>query len=155
MLAAGGIALELGIVAAGVVVVLVTMWIAARSRAPRQPAAPAPPPAPATRRVAGPERRSLARAPVARPVIVRRPAGERRTFALDVSAGGVLVAGPSDLMIGELVDLRIDLDEPVQVRAQVVREAPNGMKGLRFDGLGDADRDRLERFVRAAAPQPA
>jgi hypothetical protein len=43
----------------------------------------------------------------------------------------------------------------VRARAEVVRDAPNGMKGLRFAALGDADRDRLERFVRSSAPQPA
>jgi hypothetical protein len=154
MFAAGGVVLELALVAAGVVVVLVTMRIAARSRPPRSAVAPtAPPSAPpvrqATRRIAGP------RAPVARPVVVRRPAGEQRTFALDVSAGGVLVAGPADLAIGDLIDLQMDLDGPVRARAEVVRDAPNGMKGLRFDGLEAADRDRLERFVKSAAPQPA
>jgi hypothetical protein len=86
---------------------------------------------------------------------VRRPAGEQRTFALDVSSGGVLVAGPADLAIGELIELQMDLDGPVRARAEVVRDAPNGMKGLRFAALGDDDRDRLERFVRGAAPQPA
>jgi hypothetical protein len=157
MYAAGGVVLELGLVAAGVVVVLAAIWIAARSRTPRRPDAPAaPPPArPATRRVAGPERRGLVRAPVARPVVVRRPTGEQRTFALDLSTGGVLVAGPSDLMVGELIELQMDLDGPVRARAEVVRDAPNGMKGLRFAALGDADRDRLERFVRSSAPQPA
>ena len=95
------------------------------------------------------------RAPVARPVVVRRDAGEQRTFALDVSTGGLLVAGPSDLAIGELIELQLDCDGPLRARAQVVRDAPNGMKGLRFDGLAEADRDRLERFVRSAAPQPA
>jgi hypothetical protein len=150
MFAAGGVVLELALVAAGVVVVLVTMLIASRSRPPRPLAAPDPPPArPATRRIAGP------RAPVARPVVVRRPAGEQRTFALDVSTGGVLVAGPADLAIGELIELQMDLDGPVRARAEVVRDAPNGMKGLRFADLGDADRDRLERFVRSGAPQPA
>jgi hypothetical protein len=155
MIAAGGIALELGLLAAGVVVVLATMWIASRSRAPKAPSTTAATtPAPATRRIAGPERR-LTRAPVVRPVVVRRPTGERRTFALDLSAGGVLVAGPSDLAVGDLIELQLDLDGPLRTRAQVVRDAPNGMKGLRFDGLADADRDRLERFVRSASAQPA
>jgi hypothetical protein len=150
MFAAGGVVLELALVAAGVVVVLGTMLIASRSRPPMPLATPDPPPArPATRRIAGP------RAPVARPVVVRRPAGEQRTFALDLSTGGVLVAGPSDLMVGELIELQMDLDGPVRARAEVVRDAPNGMKGLRFAALGDADRDRLERFVRSSAPQPA
>jgi hypothetical protein len=152
MFAAGGVVLELALVAAGVVVVLLTMRIASRSRPPTRavaPPAPTPPVRPATRRIAGP------RAPVARPVVVRRPAGEQRTFALDVSSGGVLVAGPADLTVGELIELQMDLDGPVRARAEVVRDAPNGMKGLRFAALGDDDRDRLERFVRGAAPQPA
>ncbi len=154
MFAAGGIAIEVGLVAAGVIVVIAAMLIAARSRTPPGPPAAAAPAA-TVRRVAGPERRALSRAPVVRPVVVRRPAGEQRTFALDVSTGGLLVAGPSDLTVGELVELQLDLDGPVRARAQVVREAPNGMKGLRFDGLAEADRDRVARFVRSATPQPA
>jgi hypothetical protein len=153
MFGAASLTLSIGIVAAGVVVVLGAMIIASRSRgAPRPAPAPAPQPKPATRRIAGPERRDVTRAPVVRPVIVKRPAGEARTFALDVSAGGILLAGPSDLMVGELIDLQLDLDEPLTARAQVVRDAPNGMKGLRFEALGGADRDRLERFVRSAVP---
>jgi hypothetical protein len=155
MLAAGALELELALIGAGVIVVLVTMRIASRPR-PQQPRAaparapePASPARPATRRLAGP------RAPVARPVVVRRPAGEQRTFALDVGPGGLLVAGPSDLAVGELIELQLDLDGPLRARAHVVRDAPNGMKGLRFDGLEAADRDRLQRFVTAAAPQPA
>lgn len=154
MFALADLTLELGLIVAGVVVVLGAMAIASRSRTPRPEAAPAER-VPAPRGAATPERRALPRAPIARPVVVLRRAGEQRTFALDVSTGGVLVAGPADLAVGERIELQLELDGPLRAHAQVVRDAPNGMKGLRFDGLAAADRDRLERFVRSVAPQPA
>ncbi len=156
MFAAGGIALELGLLGAGVVVALAAVAIAARSRSGRADPSPRPPEADgsSTRRVAGPERRMVARAPVARPVVVRRRAGEQRTFAVDIGIGGVLLAGPADLAVGELVELMLDLDGPVQAPAEVVRDGPNGMKGVRFAALDGPARGRLERYVRSA-PQPA
>lgn len=111
------------------------------------------------RRIAGPERRAVQRAAVMRPVVVRRPgqsAAEQRTFALDIGPAGALIAGPANLAVGDLLDLLIDLGEPIGARARVVREAHNGMKGVRFEAIAEADRDRLERFVReGAAVQPA
>jgi hypothetical protein len=80
------------------------------------------------------------------------PGAEQRTFAMDVGVGGLLLAGPSDLAVGEILDLRLDLDQPIGARARVVRETPDGMKGVAFEAIADADRDRLERFVRADQP---
>jgi hypothetical protein len=83
---------------------------------------------------------------------VRRDLGEQRTFALDVSSGGVLLAGPADLTIGEVLDVRVDLGEQVGGRGRVVRVTPDGCKGIAFEELGDDDRARLERYVTAGQP---
>lgn len=96
------------------------------------------------------ERRTMGRAPVVRPVVVRRAGGgadEQRTFALDLGAGGVLLAGPPDLALGEVLELLVDLGEPVAGRARVVRETPDGRKALAFEALEADDRARLERYV--------
>jgi hypothetical protein len=172
---AAGVALEVGIVGAGIIVVLATMIVAGRPRdgggagqmtppgAPTpHPAAPAIDAAPS----AGPERRTVARAPVVRPVVLRRHArvavaeggagaagpAEQRTFAMDVSVGGLLLAGPSDLAIGEIIDVSLDLDQPIGARARVVRETADGLKGVAFEAIAEPDRDRLERYVRTGQP---
>ncbi|HET6551820.1 MAG TPA: PilZ domain-containing protein, partial [Solirubrobacter sp.] len=114
---------QLSIVAAGVIVVLAAIWLA-RGRAEPRPSdrAPADPFAQPVVHHVGADRRRLTRAPIARPVVVRRDLGEQRTFALDVSSGGVLLAGPADLTVGEVLDVRVDLGEPVGGRGRVVRE---------------------------------
>jgi hypothetical protein len=174
---AAEVALEVGIVGAGVIVVLVTMFVAQRPRRPdagaddelpvaleyhhppvTPPGAPAPRTPhdrdlPAGESMAPPylERRTLRRAPVVRRVLLRRDAGERaeqRTFAMDVSVGGLLLAGPSDLVVGELLHVSLDLDQPIDARARVVRETADGMKGVAFETIAEEDRDRLERFVK-------
>jgi hypothetical protein len=170
---AAEVALEVGIVGAGVIVVLVTMFVAQRPRRADDelpvalehhhppvtpPGAPAPRTPhdrdlPAGESMAPPylERRTLRRAPVVRRVLLRRDAGERaeqRTFAMDVSVGGLLLAGPSDLVVGELLHVSLDLDQPLDARARVVRETADGMKGVAFETIAQEDRDRLERFVK-------
>jgi hypothetical protein len=154
MVAAGAV-VQLSIVAAGVIVVLAAIWLARGRADPRASGqAPADPFAQPVVHHVGADRRRLTRAPIARPVVVRRDLGEQRTFALDVSAGGVLLAGPADLTVGEVLDVRVDLGEPVGVRGRVVRETPDGCKGVAFEQLGQDDRDRLDRYV-AAGAQPA
>jgi hypothetical protein len=152
MVVAAGAVMEISIVAAGVIVALGAIW-AARGRSHSRGDEP-PPMDPFEQPVVkhvGPERRSLARAPVARPVVVRRSLGEQRTFALDVSSGGILLAGPADLAVGEILDVHVDIGEPVGGRGRVVRETADGCKGIAFEELGDDDRARLERYVEAGA----
>ena len=145
-------------IAIGLLAIAVTVWLARRRSGPARAAAlgdpfeqpvadrlPHPAAAPALRSV---ERRTEGRTPLVRPVVVRRDGpDEQRTFALDVGAGGVLLAGPADLALGEVLELLVDLDEPVAGRARVVRETPDGLKGLAFEALEADDRARLERFV--------
>jgi hypothetical protein len=81
------------------------------------------------------ERRRSTRVTAARPVVVRHASGEARTFALDLSEGGILIAGPEGLAIGDTVSLTIEFDdgrEPRTADAVVVRHTPQGYVGLRF-----------------------
>jgi hypothetical protein len=153
--------------AAAVVVVLAALRLAARRRAAAR--APQPPHAapndpfdepvaqrlPPDRAGAFPDadRRRAIRAAVVRPVVVHRDAGmppQERTFALDLGVGGALLSGPADLTLGEALELQVDVGEPIAGRARVVRETPDGCKGVAFEELDGDDRDRLERYVRAA-----
>jgi hypothetical protein len=52
------------------------------------------------------------------------------TFAIDVSLGGMLIAGPEDLERGEKVVIVRDADERA---ATVVRVTPQGYRALVFD----------------------
>jgi len=152
MVAAGAM-VDVGIVTAGVIVVLAAIWLAGRrSTTRRSEAAPVDPFAQPVVHHVGVDRRRLTRAPLARPVVVRRDNGEQRTFALDISSGGILLAGPADLAVGEVLDVSVDLDEPFGGRGRVVHETPDGCKGVAFEELGDDDRARLERYVTAGQP---
>lgn len=165
---AGGV-VEGVLVAGGAAVVLAAIRLSRRASrpaaAPAPPAAaadpfaepvaerlpPEPPPPPA----GAPERRALPRAAVVRPVLLRRDGAgtaQRRTFALDLGPGGVLLAGPADLGVGEALELTLELDVEIGARARVVRETPDGRKALAFESLDDGDRAAIARFVGA---QPA
>jgi hypothetical protein len=110
---------------AGLLVVLVAV---VADRLARERAAPEP-------EHSGPERRGSPRVTVARPVMVRHAGGEVRTFALDLSEGGILIADPASLAVGDTVNLTVEFDdgrEPLTTDAEVVRRTPQGYVGLRF-----------------------
>jgi PilZ domain len=72
------------------------------------------------------------------------------TETVNVSAGGVLLHDRWSLRVGSDVWLDLDLDDggaPVRVLGQIVRKAPVALKGVRFDDVSAADRERLVRFV--------
>lgn len=84
-------------------------------------------------------------------------------FAADMSEGGLFVATHELLPIGEVVDLRIDLedgDEPIEARAEVrwlrpVEDASENMMpgfGARFVDLDEASKARLEAFLSERDP---
>lgn len=167
MLAAGAIA-PIGLIAAAIVVVLAAVWGARRRLRARgggaaagtrprdpfaEPVAQRLPPEPAAVGADG-ERRGAARTAVVRPVVLHRDGdalAPQRTFALDLAVGGVLLAGPPDLVLGEMVEVQVDVGEPVAGRARVVRETPDGLKGVAFERLDQDDRARLLRYVGTAA----
>jgi hypothetical protein len=77
-----------------------------------------------------PDRRRHARNESADPVIVRRDRRMDATFAVDVSLGGMLIAGPEDLERGDKVVLVVDGAERP---ATVLRVTPQGYRALVFD----------------------
>jgi c-di-GMP-binding flagellar brake protein YcgR len=73
-----------------------------------------------------------------------------RTYTLDVSGGGFLIAGPDSLAIGERVQVALKLPddpEPLDVLVTVVRETEAGLRGVAIDAISPHDERRLVRFV--------
>jgi hypothetical protein len=77
-----------------------------------------------------PERRRHPRSESADPVIVRRDRRMDATFAIDMSLGGILIAGPEDLERGDKVVIVLD---GVERAATVLRVTPQGYRALVFD----------------------
>ena len=77
-----------------------------------------------------PERRRHPRSESADPVIVRRDRRMDATFAIDLSLGGILIAGPEDLGPGEKVVIVVGGEERP---ATVLRVTPQGYRALVFD----------------------
>jgi len=77
-----------------------------------------------------PERRRHPRSESADPILVRRDRRMDATFAIDVSLGGMLIAGPEDLEQGARVVIVHDERERP---ATVVRVTPQGYRALIFD----------------------
>ena len=78
-----------------------------------------------------PERRRHPRAESAEPVLVKRDRRMDATYAIDISLGGVLLAGPDDLQPGDKLALVIaERERP----ATVLRVTPQGYRALVFDG---------------------
>jgi hypothetical protein len=113
------------------------------------------------------QRRDHARIDLVRPVAMV-PDGFRvgwlNGFTRNVSAGGVLVAGADALEAGDRLRLRFELeseDDLVDVLARVVRaDDAWGLRGLRLEGVGERERERIVKYVfarqrRALAEQRA
>lgn len=96
------------------VLVIAAAWAVDRSRRDPRP----------------PERRRHPRRESADPVLVRRDRRTDATFAIDISLGGILIAGPDDLQKGDKVVVALgDGERP----ATVVRITPQGYRALIFD----------------------
>jgi hypothetical protein len=101
-----------------------------------------------------PQRRDHARIDLVRPVAMV-PDGFRvgwlNGFTRNVSAGGVLVTGAEALEAGDKLRLRFELDNEddlLDVLARVVRaDDAFGLRGLRLEGVGERERERIVRFV--------
>jgi len=78
-----------------------------------------------------PERRRHPRSESAEQVLVRRDRRMDATFAIDISLGGVMIAGPDDLEPGDKVVLVVNERERP---ATVLRVTPQGYRALVFDG---------------------
>ena len=97
------------------------------------------------------QRRSFVRVRVSRPVSLMRASNGQvsYSFALDLSGGGLPLAGPDALIPGEKISFRLRLDAvsvPIEGMASVVRVG-SGHPAVTFDSISDLDRDRLVHFI--------
>jgi len=98
------------------------------------------------------QEREYVRIRSARPVLVysARDQQQVQSYTVDVSGGGLLLAGPETLKLGEEVRFRLTLTPgvlPVTGTGHVVRTDGHGRLGVVFDEISDLDRRRLVRFI--------
>jgi hypothetical protein len=98
------------------------------------------------------QEREYVRIKSARPVLVysARDTHQVQSFTVDVSGGGLLLAGPDTLAVGEEVNFRLTLTPgvlPISGTGKVVRADSRGRRGIVFDKISDLDRRRLVRFI--------
>lgn len=98
------------------------------------------------------QRREFVRIDVAQPVMLTGPhQGEPvRSHAIDVSGGGMLLHGGEDLEPGHRVRFTLELgpgEPPLDGMACVVRELPDGRRGVVFEGISPTERQRLIHFI--------
>jgi hypothetical protein len=97
------------------------------------------------------QEREYVRVPAARPVLLSTGTqGTIRTYSVDLSGGGILLAGPSTLKIGEQIQFRLTTTPgaaPITGTATVVRTDSQGHRAIRFDEIDAGDQRRLVRFI--------
>jgi c-di-GMP-binding flagellar brake protein YcgR len=75
---------------------------------------------------------------------------QMQSFTVDVSGGGLLLAGPDTLAVGEELTFRLTLTPgvtPVSGTGRVVRVDGQGRRAVEFESISDLDRRRLVRFI--------
>jgi hypothetical protein len=98
------------------------------------------------------QEREYVRIKSARPVLVYA-GGDRlqmRSYTVDLSGGGFLLAGPDTLKVGEEVKFQLTIEQgaaPLAGKGKVVRTDAKGRRAVAFDGISDFDRRRLVRFI--------
>ena len=98
------------------------------------------------------QRREHVRVHAPRPVVLELEDkdSELGTFAIDLSGGGILLAGPDVLHIGDRMRFRLLLDgatAAIEGTGHVVRYGPGGYRAIAFSDVSEADRERLIRFI--------
>ena len=98
------------------------------------------------------QEREYVRIKSARPVLVHSARDGTRvpSFTVDVSGGGLLLAGPDTLSVGDELTFQLTLTPgvtPVSGTGRVVRVDPNGRRAVEFESISDLDRRRLVRFI--------
>jgi PilZ domain len=98
------------------------------------------------------QQREYVRVRAARPVVVLMSgcADEVQTYSVDLSGGGMLLAGPSTLKIGTQVEFRLTTEKgspPINGVGTVVRADPEGRRAICFDEIGAGEHRRLVRFI--------
>ncbi len=98
------------------------------------------------------QEREYVRIKAARPVLVYR-VGDRMelpSYTVDLSGGGLLLAGPEALERGDEVQFTITIQPgqpPVSGRGRVVRTDGQGRGAVVFEEISELDRRRLVRFI--------
>jgi hypothetical protein len=98
------------------------------------------------------QEREYVRVQSTRPVLVisGRSQGSIQTFTVDVSGGGMLLAGPNTLKIGEQIQFRLTTapgGAPINGVGTVVRTDSQGRRAICFDEIGEGDHRRLVRYI--------
>jgi c-di-GMP-binding flagellar brake protein YcgR len=98
------------------------------------------------------QEREFVRVKSTRPVLVSSGSGRAsiQSYSVDLSGGGMLLAGPSTLKIGEVIQFRLTTNPgapPIVGSGTVVRTDVRGHRGVSFDSIGEGDQRRLVRFL--------
>jgi hypothetical protein len=98
------------------------------------------------------QEREYVRVRSTRPVLIsdRLSHSPIQTFSVDVSGGGLLLAGPNTLKIGEQVQFRLTTtpgSAPIVGAGTVVRTDVRGHRAICFDEISEGDHRRLVRFI--------
>jgi hypothetical protein len=98
------------------------------------------------------QQREYVRIQSTRPVLVVTggQGGTVQTYSVDISGGGMLLAGPSTLKVGEQVEFRVTTAKgspPIAGVGTVVRADLQGRRAICFDEIGEGEHRRLVRFI--------
>ncbi len=98
------------------------------------------------------QEREYVRVRSTRPVLVsdRKSHSPIQTYSVDVSGGGLLLAGPNTLKIGEQVQFRLTTtpgSPQIVGTGTVVRTDIRGYRAIAFDSISEGDHRRLVRFI--------
>jgi hypothetical protein len=98
------------------------------------------------------QEREYVRIQSARPVVVYA-GGDRQevqSYTVDLSGGGLLLAGPDTLKVGDALSFRVTITPgvaPISGTGTVVRIDSSGRRAVSFEEISDLDRRRLVRFI--------
>ena len=98
------------------------------------------------------ERRQLPRTEIALPCVLRRRTGSAISAqTLNLGPGGMCVSTPRPLALDEVLEFDLPLAEAGSVdgRARVLRHEGHGAYALRFEGLLEPARQRLQSLAAA------
>jgi hypothetical protein len=98
------------------------------------------------------QEREYVRVQSTRPVLVLTGSsqGTIQTYSVDLSGGGMLLAGPSTLKVGEQVQFRLTIAKgapPITGAGTVVRTDTQGRRALCFDEIAEGEHRRLVRYI--------
>ncbi len=98
------------------------------------------------------QEREYVRVQSTRPVLVITGSsqGTVQTYSVDLSGGGMLLAGPSTLKVGEQVQFRLTTAKgaaPITGVGTVVRTDTQGRRALCFDEIAEGEHRRLVRYI--------